>query len=537
VAAFAFALATVGPAIAYVCHPDRPGTRTMSLRGAVAIDAMHGSRVSLTVRRAGACHRVAWDVATGRSRATSCSTILAARTVAGYRARIEGGYVAIYDRGALLRRIWIGYTPLPLRAVVSRTSVFVLTSPAANGPARLLGFDARSGLKTIDYPVPYSGRTLDVAAGVAIFGTTGGSGLFGLRLADGTIAFLGVERTHDNPQIERAGIVYGDNMYPRYARAGIAKVKFVPISAVHADLAKVGHTLRTPGAIRAFAMDGPRVSLAVAGTGRACDRVLHWNIPWHYTSFITQPSQREATCRNGRTRIARPVALALGGLGSAWVLRGPNGSALVRENSVACVERVLTRGTIPFVAGDGGLIAYVRRTGASSEIGTAGWRARRRIASIPSAVRALSVDGNRIAVLRADGTVEIRSRWGSLLASVVTRGARSIALSGDQLTVLTGSHILEVFDADSRRLEHSWRLPSGVHGPVDVHYGVAVVARGRAVVGIRLSTGRTATLAQAPSRVRTQIEGPGASYQYNVGRHGFVGFVPLVKIEERLGRL
>ncbi len=272
--AFAFALATVGPAIAYVCHPDRPGTRTMSLRGAVAIDAMHGSRVRLTVRRAGACHRVAWDVATGRSRATSCSTILAARTVAGYRARIEGGSVAVYDRGALLRRIWIGYTPLPLRAVASHTSVFVLTAPAANGPARLLGFDARSGLKRIDYPVPYSGRTLDVAAGVAIFGTTGGSGLFGLRLADGTISFLGVERSHDNPQIEQAGIVYGDNMYPRYARAGIAKVKFVPMSAVHTDLAKVGHTLRTPGTIRAFAMDGPRVSLAVAGTGSACDRIL-----------------------------------------------------------------------------------------------------------------------------------------------------------------------------------------------------------------------------------------------------------------------
>ena len=209
----------------------------------------------------------------------------------------------------------------------------------------------------------------------------------------------------------------------------------------------------------------------------------------------------------------------------------------MRENSVACVERVLARGTIPFVAGDGGLIAYVRRAGAGWEIGTAGWRAKRRIASIPSTVRALSVDGNRIAVLRADGTVEIRSRWGSLLASVATHGASSIALSGGELTVLTRSRVLEVFDADSGRLEHSWRLPSGVRGPVDVHYGVAVLARGRAVVAVRLSTGRTATIAQAPSRVRTQIEGPGASYQYNVGRHGFVGFVPLVKIEQRLGRL
>ncbi len=134
----------------------------------------------------------------------------------------------------------------------------------------------------------------------------------------------------------------------------------------------------------------------------------------------------------------------------------------MRENSVACVERVLTRGTIPFVAGDAGLIAYVRRTGASWEIGTAGWRARHRIASIPSAVRALSVDGNRIALLRADGTVEIRSRWGSLLASVATPGARSIALSGGQLTVLTRSHILEVFDRAA--------AGSSIHGGCRVAY-------------------------------------------------------------------
>jgi hypothetical protein len=508
----------------------------LSLRGGVEINTMRGTHVGLTVRRGGSCHRVGWDVSIGKmSRPLSCAVVPAPQASPGLRAGIEGGYVVVRSGGELLRRNWIGFSPLPLRATVSGTRVFVLTSPAVNGPARLLAFDVRSGLKTADYPVPYAGSTLDVAAGVAIFAT--GSGLYGLRLADGAIGFLGPERSHDSPQIERVGVVYRDNLYPRRAREGITTLKFVPIAAVHKDLAAVGRTLRTPGRIRAFAMDGPRVSLAVAGPGRSCDRILHWNIPWHYTSFITQPAQREATCPNGRTRVARAVSLALGGLGSAWVLRGPSGSQLVRENSVACVERVLAKGRIPLVAGDRALIAYVRQTGSKWEIGTAGWRSKRAIASSRVAVHALSVDGDRVAVLRADGTVEIRSRWGSLLASVSVPQAKSIALNGGELTVVSGSRTLEVFDANSGTLEHSWRLPNGVRASVDVHYGVAVLTKGATVLGLRLATGRTAVLAHAPRPALAQIEGPGVAYRYNAETHGFVGFVPLAKIEQRLGRL
>jgi hypothetical protein len=424
-----------------------------------------------------------------------------------------------------------------LRTATSGSRVFVLTSPAANGPARLWGFDARTGLKTTDYPVPYSGASLDVAAGVAVFATTGGSGLYGLRVADGKIAFLGAERSHDNPQIERAGIVYRDNLYPRIARAGLTTVKFVPIHAVRRSLAAVGRTLRTPGTIRSFSMDGPRVSLAVAGAGHSCDRILHWNIPWHYTSFITQPAQHEATCPNGTTRVAQAGSVALGGLGSAWVLHGAHGEQLVRENSVACVERVLATGRIPLVAGDGSLIAYVRRAGARWELGSAGWRAAHPLASSQVAVKALSVSGDRIAALHADGAVEIHSRWGSLLGTVTVPGARSISLDGAQLAVLSGSRSLSVFDARSGRLEHFWRLPKGARGPVDIRYGVAVVTAGRSVLGIRLATGRTAVLLHAPRSVRAQIEGPGVAYTYNLGGHGFVGFVPLAQIERRLGPL
>jgi hypothetical protein len=76
-----------------------------------------------------------------------------------------------------------------------------------------------------------------------------------------------------------------------------------------------------------------------------------------------------------------------------------------------------------------------------------------------------------------------------------------------------------------------------VGGRVDVQYGVAVVTRGSTVLGVRLATGRIAPLAHAPRAVSAQVEGPGVAYEYNAGGHGFVGFVPLAKIERRLGKL
>ena len=45
------------------------------------------------------------------------------------------------------------------------------------------------------------------------------------------------------------------------------------------------------------------------------------------------------------------------------------------------------------------------------------------------------------------------------------------------------------------------------------------------------------TLAHAPGSVRAQIEGPGVAYRWNAGGYGYVGFVPLAKIEQRLGKL
>jgi hypothetical protein len=507
------------------------------LRGAVHVDSMRGTHVALTVRRDASCRRIAWEVHTVRRSSSSCATGPTLVPATGYQAMLKGGSLVLRRQGRLIRNIWLGYSPLPLRTFVSGKRAYVLTSLAADAPARLLGFDVTTGRRVIDYPIPYPGRSLDVAAGVALFSTTAQSGLYGVRLTDGAIALLGAERAHDNPQIERSGIVYEDNLYHRRAKAGITTLKFVPMRAVKHDLSAVGHTLRAPGFVRSFAMDGPRVSLTLAGAGRACDRIMHWNIPWHYTSFISQPGVPAPTCPRDRTAAPKVGSVALGGLGSAWVLGSGPQSTLVRENSVACVERVIDRGEISSVVGDRGLIVYLRRTRAAWEIGSAGWQSSRDIATLMTPVRALAVQGDRIALLRADGRVEIRSRWGSLLSTFATPLATSLSLSGATVTVLTRSHTLDVYDAQSGRLEHSWRVAGSSRGPVDVQYGVAVLTQGTAVVGIRLSSGKSVVLAQSPATVHAQIEEPGVAYQYNLHGRGFIGFVPLAKIERLLGRL
>ena len=536
-------LAAAAPAVAYVCHPDPPGTRLLSLRGSVEIRAMRGAHVALSLDAGRSCRAISWNVSSGKRSSSARPCNAAGRTSAqatrgAYRGRLVGPNLVISRYGRVVHTISIGYSPPALLAAAAGRRVFVLTARAPNGPARFLGFDTATGRRTLDYPVPYSASSLDIASGVAIFQTTGHGGLYGLRLSDGRIAFLGADRRHDNPQIESPGIVYQDNLYPRKARAGIASVKFVPIAAVRKGLARVGTPMRAPGRIRTFSMDGPRVSLAVAGEGRACDRILYWNIPWHFTSFITQPTEREATCRNGRTRQADVRSIALGGLGSEWVLQRRNGAALVRSNSVACVERVLATGRIGLVAGDKDLLAYVRRSFANRwTINAANWATSRQIASTAVRPRALSADAGQIAILGADGSVRILSRWGSVLATMAAPGATSLVLSGGRLTVLTRSHRLEVFDARTGALRRVWRLPANARGPVDVHYGVAVLTRGSSVLGVRLATGRMAVLARAPRAVRAQIEAPGVAYAYDVRGRGVVKFVPLVKIERLLGKL
>ena len=65
-ASAALAAVLAAPALAaYICHPDPPGTRTLTLGGTVLRYTLDGARVSVAVRSGGACRVVAWNALTG----------------------------------------------------------------------------------------------------------------------------------------------------------------------------------------------------------------------------------------------------------------------------------------------------------------------------------------------------------------------------------------------------------------------------------------------------------------------------------------
>ena len=77
---------------------------------------------------------------------------------------------------------------------------------------------------------------------------------------------------------------------------------------------------------------------------------------------------------------------------------------------------------------------------------------------------------------------------------------------------------------------HSWRVAPGASA-VDLQYGIALVTAGGTVYAVSTATGKTGVLFRGPVTVAAQVESPGAAIQYNRGRHGYLHFVPMSRIE------
>jgi hypothetical protein len=90
--------------------------------------------------------------------------------------------------------------------------------------------------------------------------------------------------------IGSAGIVYQDDLDVSKHRTspGEVTLKLLPLATVRRELARVGRPVRT-SPITSISMDGPRVAFAVHDPRGLCDRVLFWNIPWHFVSRLTNP--------------------------------------------------------------------------------------------------------------------------------------------------------------------------------------------------------------------------------------------------------
>jgi hypothetical protein len=83
------------------------------------------------------------------------------------------------------------------------------------------------------------------------------------------------------------------------------------------------------------------------------------------------------------------------------------------------------------------------------------------IATGEQSIVSAAVDQGRIAVLRPDESVGIDSARGALLKQITPSSAQEIAYGGGRVVVLTNTRTLEVFNAQSGMLLHTWPVATG----------------------------------------------------------------------------
>jgi hypothetical protein len=497
----ALALVFAGSGLAYVCHPDLPGTRSLTVKGRVDGYVMSGSRVTVDAWLGGCERSIVW------------------RPLASTAPRGKCTGQAPVDRGA--RRA----------ASDGRYRVVLMAgSRVPDRPDRLAVYDARTGAGLHAWPLPAPAASVDVARGLAVLSTS--NGVYVVRLRDGRFALVGVKHPGDHPQIEPSGVVFHDDLYKR-RNSRRSVLKFLPFATVRHTLRPFG-PLRVPATIGDFSLDGRSVIFVKKDPTGDCDRIGVWTIPWHYSTDLMDepPICPERHAAGGIT------ALALGGQYVEILTTYGKVQTLVSSTFVRCIEKVVTRttlgrGSISALAADGSTLAYlVKARSGASRVGRLLGQTRAGAAELPSAVR-LSVDRGRLAVLRADGHIDVLQD-NRVLRTFDPIGARAAALRGNQLTVLTRKGTLAVYALWDGGLLHSWRLPAGTAPSVDVHYGIAVVTAGREVLAVSLATGEHRVLLAAPRPVRAHLDDIGVVYAYNVERGGVLGFIPFAAVERAL---
>ena len=81
------------------------------------------------------------------------------------------------------------------------------------------------------------------------------------------------------------------------------------------------------------------------------------------------------------------------------------------------------------------------------------------------------------------------------------------------------------------------KIPRVSLNTLDLQYGIAVVAAGRKAIAVDLTTGRSAVVGRASSRLLgVAIERPGVALASTTAERGLATFVPLAHVEAVLGR-
>jgi hypothetical protein len=321
-----------------------------------------------------------------------------------------------------------------------------------------------------------------------------------------------------------------------------------------ASAASPGREKVTGGWVEALAMDGPRVAYAVASDTSFCHKLLVWNLTTDSDLLVSGP--RAGTCGSDEPHGQTIREVALAGSRVAWI-RAVTGNTEADDylytaalgGSERRLRAAVRRGdTFSALAGRwiGGLVgsgsllsvdtwttsAAGAVTHAALELVTA--HGLSTLASGPGTVLTRATDGQRIAVLRSDGTVAVYARSGRLLLTLSPGSTRDLALDEGRLVVLTKARTIEVFDAGTGKLLRGWPVPAGA-AHLDVAGDLAVYSVWRAVHALRLSTGEDAVLAGAPRAIAgLEIGAPGVVYAFNTVKGtrdlGTLVFVPLSRV-------
>lgn len=145
-----------------------------------------------------------------------------------------------------------------------------------------------------------------------------------------------------------------------------------------------------------------------------------------------------------------------------------------------------------------------------------GPRPLRTVASGPKAVVSAAVDAARVAVLRPDDSVGIYSSQGKLLREITPSSAKELAFGGGRVVVLTDTKTLEVYDAGTGRLLHTWPTSTktarsepghlSAYGRIGVYVVDARSLASRLHV-VDLSTGREVVLPVSQHGARDAVVG------------------------------
>ena len=330
------------------------------------------------------------------------------------------------------------------------------------------------------------------------------------------------------------------------ASAGVwLAVAAVVVAAPSRPAPQVKHTV---GFIESLALDGSVVAYDVQGDqphGPVCNRVYAWNIA---TRSVAKVSGAGTCGADDSSTGAGVFELAVAGSRIAWIantgglsesndrlftatLPRPHERKLASTLRTGDVDCVLTGRTLGGLVGSGDLLAYNIWATAAASPGdeqscatkiTSG-SLRRITAAGTSPLRAgmdtlvaQDADGGRVAVLHADGTVELFSAAGKPLNTIGVDSAKEIALAGSRLLVLTKTRRIQVYSTQTGRPGAAYPVPR-VAGSLAAAGNIAAYASGTALHVIRLTTGKDSVVGTARKNiVAVAVSNRAIAYAYNV---------------------